>query len=240
MRLNKPRLYSPVKQAILLIAVAMLFSGACTLLPQPTPPPTTPPPPNLPPVIESVTAEKETEALSQFRVTCKASDVDGDILSYHWSADGGVIKDGGSSITWVAPEVPGSYTIKVVVTDGRGGEAIESTTISVASKPNQPPLIKGLTIDGTPPGEENRVREWRTVTIQCHAEDPDGDKLNYLWTKTGGGFSGDKEGSQFVGNPIGWTAPGVTGEYTVTVIVTDGRGGQAEQSVTFKVLCCGR
>jgi hypothetical protein len=90
-----------------------------------------------------------------------------------------------------------------------------------------------MTIDGNPPADENRVREWRTTTLKCLVDDPDGDKLTFMWRATGGKISGE-------GDTVGWTSPGITGEYTVTVIVSDGRGGQGEQSVTFKVLCCGR
>lgn len=203
------------------------------LLPSKQPPPPPPPPPNQPPTIISLTAEQDVPPLSESLITCKATDADGDILSYRWSADGGTIKGEGSSITWVAPNAPGDYTVKVAVTDGKGGEATKSTAINIPAKPNQPPVIIKLTKDGSLPGEENRVREWITTTIQCIAEDPDGDKLNYQWRATGGKVSGE-------GNTVGWTSPGITGDYTLTAIVNDGRGGQAEQSITFKVLCCGR
>jgi len=142
------------------------------------------------------------------------------------------IKSEGSSITWVAPDTAGDYTVRVTVTDGNGGEASNSTTIAVVEKPNQPPAVTSLTRDGNLPDEENRIRQWTTVTIQCNAEDPDGDELNYLWRATGGKITG-------AGNKVGWTSPGVNGNYTVTSVVTDGRGGSAEASMVFKVLCCG-
>ena len=209
----------------------MLLSSACTLFSPPPPPP--PPPLNQFPIIDSLAAEKEVLTSSESQITCKATDADGDILTYRWSTDGGTIKGEGNSITWVAPDIPDDYTVKVVVIDGKGGEATKSTTITVISKPNHPPVIIKLTKDGNPPDDENRAREWTTTTLQCIAEDPDGDKLSYLWRSTGGKISGN-------GNTVGWTAPGVTGEYKVTVIVTDGRGSQAEKFITFKVLCCGR
>jgi hypothetical protein len=209
----------------------MLLSSACMLLSPPPPPP--PPPPNQTPIIDSLAAEKEVLTTSESQVTCKATDADGDTLTYRWSTDGGTIKGEGNSITWVAPDIPDDYTVKVAVIDGKGGEAIKSTTITVTARPNHPPVIIKLTKDGNPPDDENRAREWTTTTIQCTAEDPDGDKLSYLWRATGGKITGGS-------NTVGWTAPGVKGEYTVTVIATDGRGGQAEKSITFTVLCCGR
>jgi hypothetical protein len=170
--------------------------------------------------------------LSESQIVCEANDTDGDTLTYQWLADGGTIKGEGSSVTWVAPDTAGNYTVTVAVTDGKGGEATDSTTIAVIDKPNQPPTITSLTIDGSPPGEENRVRQWITKTIQCNAEDPDGDNLTYLWRATGGKITGE-------GNTVGWTSPGVNGDYTVTVVVTDVKGDKAEGSIVFKVLCCG-
>lgn len=212
--------------------LVLVLASACLKPPAPPPAPSTPPP-NQKPIVEALTAEKEVATSSASQVTCKATDADGDLLRYVWSVDGGKIEGEGSSITWVAPDTAGEYTIKVTVTDGKGSEVTKSTTITVVARPNKPPVITKLLIDGSPPGDENRAREWTTTTLQCIAEDPDGDKLSYLWRATAGKISGQ-------GSTVGWTSPGVTGEYTVTVIVTDGRGGQAQESIIFKVLCCGR
>jgi hypothetical protein len=218
------------KSGILLIIAVLLLSSACALFSPPPPPP--PPPPNQPPIISSLTAEKEVNSLSESQIICEATDADGDILSYQWSADGGTIKSEGSIITWVAPDTAGNYTVKVTVTDGNGGEANNSTTIAVIDKPNQPPTITSLTRDGKLPDEDNRIRQWTTVTIQCNSEDPDGDELSYMWRATGGKITGE-------GNTVGWTSPGVNGDYTITVVVNDGRSGSAEASMAFRVLCCG-
>jgi hypothetical protein len=231
-RLNISPLYNQPKLAILLVIAVLLSSSACNIF-SPTPPPPPPtPPPNQPPTINSLTAEKEASTLSESQIVCEANDTDGDTLTYQWSADGGTIKGEGSSVAWAAPDTAGTYTVKVAVTDGKGGEATDSTTIAVIDKPNQPPTITSLTIDGSPPGEENRIRQWTTKTIQCTAQDPDGDNLSYLWRATGGKITGE-------GNKVSWTSPGVNGNYTVTVVVTDDRGDKAEASIVFKVACCG-
>jgi len=215
--------------AIFLVIAVLLLSSAC-VSPPPTPPP--PPPPNQPPTINSLTAEMETSTLSESQIACEANDADGDILSYQWSSDGGTIKGEDSSIAWVAPDTAGNYTVEVTVTDGKGGEATDSTTVVVIDKPNQAPIITSLTIDGSPQAEENRIRQWTTKTIQCNAQDPDGDNLSYLWRATGGKVTGE-------GNKVSWTSPGVNGKYTVTIVVNDGRGATAEGSIVFTVACCG-
>jgi hypothetical protein len=215
--------------AILLIITVLLVSSACNS-PYPTPPPT--PPPNQPPTINSLKAEKVVSTLSESQIVCEANDTDGDVLSYLWAADGGTINGNGSSVAWAAPDTAGDYTIEVTVTDGKGGETTDSTTIAVIDKPNQPPNITSLTIDGAPPAEENRIRQWTTKAIQCTAQDPDDDNLSYLWRATGGKITGE-------GSTVSWTSPGVNGNYTVTVVVTDGRGATAEASIVFSVACCG-
>lgn len=230
--MNKSRFHYQLKWTILLVIAAMLLSSACALSSSPPPPPP-PPPPNQPPIIESLAAETEVLTSSESQVTCKATDAEGDTLTYRWSTDGGSIEGEGDSVIWLAPGIPGEYTIEIIVTDEKGDRATKSTTVTVTAKPNHPPVITELTIDGNPPEEENRAREWTTKTIQCIADDPDDDKLNYLWKATGGKIVG-------AGNTVGWIAPNVNGEYTVTVIVIDGRGGQAEESITLTVLCCGR
>ncbi len=224
---------SPIKYLsrliILLLVPALLLSSACSATPSPTPPT---PPPNEPPLISSLTAEKEATTLSESQIVCEASDADGDSLTYQWSADSGIIKGEGSNITWVMPDAIGNYTIKVTVADGKGGTVSESATIAVIETSNQPPVISGLTKDGSPPGEENRVKPWVTTILQCKAQDPDGDKLDYLWRATCGKITGE-------GSTVSWTSPGVNGDCTITVVVNDDRDGKADTSIVFKVACCG-
>jgi len=209
--------------AIPLLILAVLFTAsACAK--------------NQPPVIQSITTEKIDNPATEYRIICKATDPDKDTLSYLWSADSGTIKGAGNSITWVAPQISGDYTIKVTVKDEKNGESTRSTAIRVElpkpvepppePKPNHPPVITKFT------SEITRIRIWTTTTIQCIAEDPDGDKLNYLWSAEGGKVQGE-------GNAVGWTAPGVQGKYKVTVKVVDDKGAQAEQSILMDVFCCG-
>src|SRR4030042_1613485 len=159
---------------ILLVTTALLVSSACT---PPTPPPP-PPPPNQLPVISAITAEKQIPTLTETQVVCQASEADGDTLTYQWSADGGTVTGGGSTITWGAPNTSDNYTITVTVSDGKGGTIAQSITIATIDKPNNPPVVHGLTNDGAPPAKENTARQWITKTIHCNAEDPDGDTLS--------------------------------------------------------------
>jgi len=88
---------------------------------------------NNPPLITSLSASLATVAPGgSSTITCVASDPDGDTLTYTWSASGGTISGTGSSVTWVAPGVEGTYNISVTVDDGRGGTDTSATPVVVA------------------------------------------------------------------------------------------------------------
>ena len=174
-----------------------------------------------PPVISSLTADKElVNPSGSCLVSCVASDPDGDELSYTWSASSGNISGEGAVVTWIAPEEVGAYAITVKVTDSRRGQATAQLTLDVAV--NHPPVIESLTAD--PPA----VNRGRTSTIECVASDPDDDELSYLWSAEEGDISGQ-------GATITWTAPGTCATYTITVTVADGRGEEASQALSIKV-----
>ena len=178
------------------------------------------------PVISSLTADQDKlDPLASCQIECTASDPDGDELSYSWSADGGSISGEGATITWTAPEALGTYTITVVVSDGGDGEKTEQITVQVLA-PNLPPFINGLTTDCP------RVKPGHTGTITCDASDPNEDELEYTWSADGGNITGE-------GDTVTWVAPSDYGTYTITVTVTDDRGGQASQSIDIIVCGCG-
>ncbi len=129
------------------------------------------------PVISSLETEKDwVVPSSSSEVKCVASDPDGDSLTYTWSATGGTFSEAGPLTTWMAPNVPGTYTITVTVKDGRGAEATMQLTMDV--RINHPPVIESLT------AESSIVRQARSTNIECVAYDPDGDELSYSWTAT--------------------------------------------------------
>jgi len=218
--------------AIPLAIMALLLGSACTPSPSapPTPPPSPPPAPsppgpeNHPPVIHYMTADEEITLSGSAQIQCVATDKDKDTLSYQWSADGGMIEGTGDNVTWIPPDSVGDYTIEVTVTDRQGGEAVDSVTIAVVLKLNQPPTIISLT------AEEEQVSKWMWTTIECIAQDPDGDELSFAWSTTDGAV--DAEGAT-----AKWTAPGRPGDYAVIVTVTDGRGGETVASVYLEVPC---
>lgn len=222
-----------LRAAGLLVMIAMLFSGASLASCSSSPPPPPPPVNHFPRIISFTSDRLEVPIPGSTRITSVAIDSDGDVLSYSWSASGGRIEGEGSEVVWVAPEVPATYSVAVTVSDGKGGQASQSLKLTAFVKPNNPPQITGMTVDGAPPRDVNSSRAYITHLIKCVTEDPDGDTLQYTWTCTGGKLTGE-------GSEVGWTAPGISDEYTVTVVVSDGRGGTASAQVRFSVSCCGK
>ena len=155
-------------------------------------------------------------------VSASAVDPDGDGLTYtfNWgdgtppSANAG----GVAPHTYPANQFRG-YDAEVVVTDGRGGEARRALRIAFAAPAaNEAPVFARL---------DEISRDGFRVAIAASAVDPNGDALSYSFNW------GD-------GSPAAATPGGVLvhdfpanqfRRYTVTVTVTDGRGGQAQRTI---------
>ena len=154
------------------------------------------------------------------QITCTASDRDGDELSYNWSTTGGEISGEGATVNWTAPYSEGCYSVTVTVTDGCGGQV--TSQITITARYNKSPYITTLVASAdwiTPSG---------SIPVTCTASDPDGDKLSYEWSATGGNISG-------TGAVVNWNAPEETGIYNFTVVVKDGHGDKAAKSVILSV-----
>lgn len=67
------------------------------------------------------------------------------------------------------------------------------------------------------------------ATVSVTANDPDGDALTYAYNVSGGSIIGN-------GASATWTAAAQEGSYSVSVTVTDGKGGQASSNASLTVL----
>ncbi|MDE2944397.1 MAG: tandem-95 repeat protein, partial [Gemmatimonadota bacterium] len=110
------------------------------------------------------------------RLEAKATDPDGDPLTYAWSAPAGRFSGANEAIArWTAPAEPGSVRIRVEVSDGRGGFASATVTVDVF---NSPPAF-GQPTYGFELPENLDGRESPVELGAVAAEDPDGDPLTY-------------------------------------------------------------
>jgi len=83
---------------------------------------------NRSPDISSISLSTDTLYIDeQYEISVDVIDLDGDILAYLWSIDGGSLEDNAANpAKWNTPGTPGDYTISVKVTDGVGNESLTS------------------------------------------------------------------------------------------------------------------
>src|SRR5579864_7493790 len=173
-----------------------------------------PPPPNHPPVVALTANPTSIIAGSNDAVVLQSTctDPDNDTVNYKWSATGGAIEGSGAETRWNSNGVKeGTYTVTVVCDDGRGGTDTKTADITVAPKPNQPPVIASCLAD---PGT---IEEGKTSTVTTDASDPDNDPLTYSYTTSGGKVTGSGKSVQFDSTGV------AAGTYTVNCLVSDGR-----------------
>jgi len=91
--------------------------------------------PNVPPMVQCLTTTMDVASGSSIELSAKASDKDGDQLTYTWSATGGSVRGSGATATFNAAGVSaGSYTVTSTVQDGRDGKSSCSMTVNVSER----------------------------------------------------------------------------------------------------------
>ncbi len=88
---------------------------------------------------------------------------------------------------------------------------------------NHAPVISSVTVN------PSSVNANGVVSVNVVATDADNDQLTYSYVVTGGAITGS-------GANVSWTAPSTSGAHSLTVTVTDGKGGQASANGALTVL----
>ena len=97
--------------------------------------------PNHPPTATMSVERSPIQPGEHTGITCNGSDPDNDPLTYSYTASGGQITGSGSNVQFDSTGLaPGTYAVKCVVNDGRGGTADASGNVEV----KEPPQIKQL------------------------------------------------------------------------------------------------
>jgi len=207
---------------LVVLVLGALLGGACGPKQQLPPTPTTPTPTgNQPPTITNLTAAQiQVYPSGTTEIQCVASDADGDKLNFSWSTTGGSFSGAGPIVVWQAPKQYGTYEVKVTVSDGKGGSTQMGLNLTVGA--NQSPVINSFNAN------PSTILYGGSATLTCVATDPDGDIVRYSWSASEGAITG-------VGDKVTWIAPGKGGEYTVTVVVSDGKGGESRSDTKIVV-----
>ena len=202
---------------------------------------TTAPPPfsNAVPVIDSLMVSA-TDVAPGDVVQLKATAHDpnaGDTITYAWSASDGALSSGnGTATTWLAPVTEESYHVDLKVTDNHGASAGISVTLHVARGNGNGKAAVTVQLNTWPTvSQVTASPAWvvlgQPTALAASASDSDGDALTYAWTSTcAGTFSNASASPSFLLSG----QPG-TSACTMTVTVSDGRGGSTSGDVTMPV-----
>jgi len=180
---------------------------------------------NRPPTIQSFTSSLDSMAYCPFgpcspstvaTLEAKASDPDGDELTYKYSVSAGAIAGNGANANWDLSKTPfGVQTATVEVTDGHGGKASSSAQVKVvvcgACDPPRPYL--SLTCPAEVPQGSDAVF---TLAISGVGSD---EKLTYLWSHSNGKRLPGQEGPELKIQAIG--SPGDVIKATVEILGLD-------------------
>ncbi|NPC73551.1 kelch-like protein [Corallococcus exiguus] len=202
-----------------------------------------PPPPfdNEAPVIDSLVASSTSVAVGgTIALTATAHDPNpGDTLSYAWNATAGSFSDTSAAATsWTAPGFTGIATLILTVTDSRGLASSVTLAVNVTADGegeaelslsfNSSPGVTALSASPT------SLAVGETTSVSASASDPDGDSLAYAWSASCAGTwaQASSSSAQFTPSAL----PGGTcNNCSLTVAVTDGRGGQNTGTVALCV-----
>ncbi len=137
---------------------------------------------NRPPVITSTPV---TEAIigKTYHYAVLAADPDGDPLTYRLvSGPHGLQLDPASGqLTWAAPGAAGAgtYSVALRVSDGRGGGADQTFTLTVDAPPNRPPVITSLPVVDANVNTGYTYQVLATDPDGTRPTDPNGETLTY-------------------------------------------------------------
>jgi hypothetical protein len=227
---------------IAVILIIAILAG-CAAAPASVAPASTPAAVSSAPKVIDIVGVSEWKPLQVGTLNCALDGDEDSTLNYSWSSEKGTITGAGKEVTWTAPDTIGDYKVTVAVSNSKGEGTTFSKSFKVTDNPynNDTPdttiYLKLSLPSASVVTAAGHPRVWSTSEIECVVAGTDISELTYKWTAPTGKLAGNglAEGRS---NRVGWIAPGVAGNYKVSVVVTDKQGNSASGEVNFNVYCC--
>lgn len=179
---------------------------------------------NYPPRIQALAVENTTvEKNTAVTIYGKGIDQETKDLIYTFFLPDDTITGLEKTVTWLSPDIEGTFEIKLIVEDEEGQIDTAFITLTVVEEINIAPEIIELT------ASKKYAVFGETIHFSSDVIDANGDSILYAWTLD-------------IGNPLGtgtsldWTAPSTSGIYDISLTISDGRGGSATKSISIVVL----
>ncbi len=196
---------------------------------------------NTAPQVDTLSASLTRVAVGQMTsVSASASDVDGDSLTYSWSAScpGAWTQASSPSARFTPSTLPvgacNNCRLTVAVSDGRGGQTTGTVALCVSNLPaiNQfnPVILSAFHTSDT-------AAAGQVLTFEVVANDPVGAALSFSWAAPVGVLG--KPTTASTSSRISWTAPScvrASAPPAVTATVTNAFNLKATQSFSVKGL----
>jgi large repetitive protein len=177
---------------------------------------------NRPPVANFSISAASPNTATAITFTSTSSDPDGTIAGQRWALDAdGVFNDGtGSSVTRTFA-TPGTYNVKLEVTDNLGATSTVTKTVTVANR--GPTAAFTATPASAPTGQ--------SFSFASTSTDPDGTIASQAWDTDGDATEDFNDGTGATASRS-FATPGV---YTIRLRVTDNNGAQNVTTRTVTV-----
>ncbi|HEY7472851.1 MAG TPA: PKD domain-containing protein [Gemmatimonadota bacterium] len=184
------------------------------------------PPPNQAPVADAGADQNGTVGTAVTLQGGGSSDPDADPLTFEWrtvSSPGGIpvsLTGGATAQATFTPTTPGVYEFELTVSDGE--LAARDTVRVTVGAANRAPIVDA--------GSDQSITLGATANVAATATDPDADPLTFVWTVQSRP-AGSTAALSATNTAAVSITPDVAGEYVLQVAVSDGRGGQATDTI---------
>ena len=174
-----------------------------------------------------VASPAQVDAGGSIALDLTAADADGDALAFAWTDGGGDCAGSFSDANaedpqWVAPVLApasGICTLEATITDGRGGQTTAQIVVRVGDLPtaNVAPVVTATFQSALTVGPSD------VVAFRISATDPEGAAVSFAWSTSTGSLGTPVDTTD--SSEVSWTAPTTGTSCQITVVVSDGVGG---------------